>query len=62
MTIEYVLLCVVIFLFAIKVFTSAPQQAFMNSGPRLGARVENQLLTGRPFAQSYGVIWQSDQK
>lgn len=46
MTIEYILLLVVVFGIGLKVFVSAPMDAFKNSAPRLGARVEKQITTG----------------
>ena len=49
MTIEYVLLLVCIFFFGIKAMVSAPAKAFKESGPRLAARVEQQLATGDGF-------------
>lgn len=49
MTIEYVLLLIVIFMFGLKAFVSAPTEAFRTSGPRLAARIENQLSTGDGF-------------
>jgi hypothetical protein len=49
MTIEYVLLMVVVFGIGLKVFVSAPMDAFKNSAPKLGARVEKQLTTGAGF-------------
>ncbi len=53
MTIEYVLLLVVIFGIGLKVFVSAPMDAFKNSAPRLGARVEKQLTTGAGFPNDW---------
>jgi len=49
MTIEYVLLLIAIFGVALKAFISAPADAFRESGPRLGARIEQQLMTGSGF-------------
>ncbi len=49
MTIEYILLMVMVFMFALKVFVSAPMTAFKESSPRLGARVEKQIATGTGF-------------
>lgn len=49
MTIEYVLLLICIFGFGLKAFISAPSTAFKESGPRLAARVEQQLSTGTGF-------------
>ncbi|HEX7674717.1 MAG TPA: hypothetical protein VF412_11135 [Bdellovibrio sp.] len=49
MTVEYVLLMVAAIFIGLKLFVSAPTKAFINSGPRLGARVERQLETGGNF-------------
>jgi len=49
MTIEYVLLLCAIFLIGLKVFISAPADAFKKSGPRMAARVESHLETGGGF-------------
>lgn len=62
MTIEYILLVIVVFMTSLKFFLSAPREAFMKSGPRLGARVEKHLATGRPFALNHGVQWDADKK
>jgi len=53
MTMEYVLLLVVVFMFTLKVFISAPMTAFRESGPRLGARVEKQISTGAGFRHEW---------
>jgi hypothetical protein len=53
MTIEYILLLVVVFGIGLKVFVSAPMDAFKNSAPRLGARVEKQLTTGSGFPNDW---------
>lgn len=57
MTIEYILLFFVVFLIGLKAFMSAPQAAFMEAGPKLGARVERQLITGQGFSQNHDVRW-----
>ncbi len=49
MTIEYVLLLIAVFFVGLKFFMTAPADAFRNSGPRLAARVEQQLATGNGF-------------
>lgn len=49
MTIEYVLLLVVTFFFIVKGMLTVPNAAFKQSGPRLGARIEQQLETGAGF-------------
>ncbi len=53
MTIEYILLLVVVFGIGLKVFVSAPMDAFKNSAPMLGARVEKQLATGSGFKNEW---------
>ena len=53
MTIEYILLLVVVFGIGLKVFVSAPMDAFKNSAPKLGARVEKQLETGAGFRNDW---------
>ncbi|MEK2643778.1 hypothetical protein [Bdellovibrio sp. BCCA] len=63
MTIEYVLLLIVIFSIGLKAFLSAPAAAFKESGPRLGARIEQQLATGDGFKPERGqqIKWEGDQ-
>ncbi len=62
MTIEYVLLLFAAFFFALKFFISAPADAFRKSGPRLAARVEQQLATGDGFKpKGASQEWSSDQ-
>jgi len=60
MTIEYILLLIASFLVGLKLFVTAPKEAFQKSGPRLAARVERHLATGEKFKQTQtGVIgWQ----
>ena len=59
MTIEYVLLLTATFAIGIKVFTLAPGNAFRESGPKLGARIERQLETGGGFTpDGTKVQWQ----
>lgn len=53
MTVEYILLLVCVFMFALKVFVSAPMTAFKESSPRLGARVEKQISTGTGFQHEW---------
>lgn len=61
MTIEYVLLLIVVFGFGLKAFVSAPAEAFKNAGPRLAARVEQQLSTGDGFkANGSHLEWEED--
>ena len=54
MTVEYVLLLFATFFIGLKLFASAPTKAFIDSGPRLGARVERQLETGGNFRPGGG--------
>jgi hypothetical protein len=61
-TIEYILLLVVVFSIGLKSFMSAPKEAFMNSGPRLGARVEKHLVTGRGFSDIHKIKWDADRR
>ncbi|MNJ93517.1 hypothetical protein D3C87_111990 [compost metagenome] len=49
MTIEYVLLLFAVFFIGLKFFMTAPAEAFRESGPRLGSRIEKQLATGDGF-------------
>lgn len=49
MTVEYVLLMVMVFAIGLKFFSSAPMDAFKESAPRLGARVEKHLASGSGF-------------
>jgi hypothetical protein len=62
MTIEYVLLLFATVMFVLKVFVSAPAKAFKESGPRLAARVEQQLTTGAGFKPDKGehIGWLGD--
>ena len=61
MTVEYVLLLICIFAIGLKFMTSAPADAFRNSGPRMGARIEKHLATGAEFKpQGQKLRWQSD--
>lgn len=63
MTIEYVLLMTAMFMLVMKVFISAPSEAFRKAGPKLGARVEKQLETGGGFMRNGQIVtpWRSDQ-
>jgi hypothetical protein len=49
MTIEYVLLLTAMTMLVLKIFISAPSEAFKKSGPKMGARIERQLETGSGF-------------
>jgi hypothetical protein len=53
MTIEYILLLFVVFGIGLKVFVSAPMDAFKTAAPKLGARVEKQLTTGAGFPNEW---------
>lgn len=61
MTIEYFLLVVVVFGIGLKSFFAAPREAFKQSGPKLGARIEKHLVTGREFSSNHEVRWTSRQ-
>ena len=61
MTIEYILLLTAMLFIGLKAYTSAPGDAFRNSGPRLAARVEKQLATGDGFEPKGSKIeWSAD--
>jgi hypothetical protein len=53
MTIEYVLILVA-FAFFIMQALLGPNLAFKEMGPKLGARVEKQLITGNGFSAQPG--------
>lgn len=63
MTVEYVLLLFATFFFVLKAFITVPANAFRESGPRLAARVEQQLATGDGFKPAGGnhIKWSGDQ-
>jgi hypothetical protein len=62
MTIEYVLLLTAMTMLVLKIFISAPTEAFRNAGPKMGARVERQLETGAGFKPNGSPNqWQADQ-
>ncbi|MGZ3774194.1 MAG: hypothetical protein ACXVCY_11660 [Pseudobdellovibrionaceae bacterium] len=62
MTIEYVLLLFAVFFMMLKAFMVAPAKAFRDSGPKLGARVEQQLATGVGFKpKGVQIEWSGDQ-
>lgn len=46
MTVEYVLLLSLFVLFFMGAIIKGPTNAFNNAGPKLGARVEQNLMTG----------------
>lgn len=54
MTIEYVLLVTATFFFIVKGMLTIPNAAFKKSGPRLAARVEQQIETGAGFKPMQG--------
>jgi hypothetical protein len=54
MTVEYVLLLALFVFLVMGALTSTPQLSFENAGPKLGARVEKQLMTGDGFGKSTG--------
>lgn len=60
MTIEYVLLLTVVFMLSLKGFMGAPRDAFMNAGPKLGARIERHLITGQAFSENHRVAWKAE--
>lgn len=63
MTIEYVLLLIAIFGISLKLFVSAPKEAFQKAGPRLGARIEMQIATGTGFKKgtASAIQWEPEQ-
>lgn len=52
MTVEYVLLLVLFVYLILGALTSTPMKTYADYGPRLGARVEKQLVTGDGFAKT----------
>lgn len=54
MTIEYVLLMIAVFGIGLRFFASAPMDAFKNSAPKLGARIEKQVASGTGFKDESG--------
>ena len=58
MTVEYVLLISLFVYFLMGAMTTQPMKTFKDYGPRLGARVEKQLVTGDGFKKDgVGVKW-----
>ena len=58
MTLELVLLVTLFVFFIMGALTSTPMKTFGDYGPRLGARIEKQLVTGDGFKhQGTGVEW-----
>ncbi len=59
MTVEYVLLIALFVYLILGAMTSTPMKTFEDYGPRLGARVEKQIITGDGFTtQNKGIKWQ----
>ena len=54
MTLEYILLLSLFVLLLMTSFIRGPRNAFFDSGPRLGARVEWHLITGDGFVPKDG--------
>jgi len=52
MIVEYILLITAFVLMMMKITYYAPLAAFEKAGPRLGARVEKHLATGRGFSEN----------
>ncbi len=52
MTVEYLLLLITVFGIGMRFFTSAPMDAFRESGPKLGARIEKNIQTGGEFKEN----------
>jgi hypothetical protein len=58
MTVEYVLLISLFVYLLLGAMTSTPMKTFDDYGPRLGARVEKQIITGDGFAkQNKSLQW-----
>lgn len=59
MIVEYILLLTAFVFMLLKVVYMGPNQAFTQAGPKLGARVEKHLITGRGFSEeaSRGANW-----
>lgn len=49
MTVEFSLLLAAVFMIGMKFLASAPMDAFKNSAPRLGARIEKHISSGTGF-------------
>ncbi|MGE0632997.1 MAG: hypothetical protein AB7O96_11350 [Pseudobdellovibrionaceae bacterium] len=61
MTLEYILLFSIFVLMLFGIFWNGPRESFVKSGPRLGARIEKNLVTGAGFQVDGGVVrWRSD--
>ena len=58
MTVEYVLLISLFVYLLLSGLTTQPMNTFKDYGPRLGARVEKQLVTGDGFKKKgVGLEW-----
>lgn len=62
MTIEYILLVFLFAFFVMGKLISGPNNAFKASGPRLGARIEKQLVTGEGFHQKGSALQWTEPK
>lgn len=51
MIVEYILLLTAFVAMLMKITYYAPLDAFQKAGPRLGARIEKHLATGRGFSE-----------
>ncbi len=49
MTIEYLLLLFIFVFVLMGTLVNGPRDSFLESGPRLGARIEMQIATGEGF-------------
>jgi len=60
MVVEYILLLSAFVIILLKVTYFAPLKAFEQAGPRLGARIEKHLTTGRGFSENsvIPILWQ----
>jgi hypothetical protein len=59
MTVEYVLLLSLFVYLLLSAMTTTPLKTFDDYGPRLGARVEKQMITGDGFTtQGKALKWQ----
>lgn len=58
MTVEYVLLISLFVYLLLGALTTQPAKTFTDFGPRLGARIEKQIVTGDGFTdKGTGVSW-----
>lgn len=54
MSVEYILLLSLFVFIVMGALITGPQNSFTNAGPRLGARVEQHLITGEGFGKTEG--------